>query len=75
MTDIQKRVMIYPCCKKPLPAPLDGVESVICPCGIKHKSLDIIEFNRKYEDLINRKYGEIYETPYSYGDELEDNHD
>ncbi len=38
--------MIFPCCKKQLPAPLDGVAAVDCPCGNSYKPEVIIEFNR-----------------------------
>jgi len=35
--------MIFPCCKKELPAPLDGVELATCPCGQSYKPSVIIE--------------------------------
>lgn len=38
--------MVFPCCKKPLPAPLDGTASVQCPCGNTYLPYIINEFNQ-----------------------------
>ena len=37
--------MVYPCCKKELPAPLDGVASVTCPCGQTYLPKVILDYN------------------------------
>jgi len=46
--------MICPSCKKELPAPLDGVASVECPCGVQYSAQRIIEYNEmiKKPDVI-----------------------
>ena len=38
--------MVFPCCKKPLPAPLDGVAKVQCPCGNQYIPSVIEAFNQ-----------------------------
>jgi len=37
--------MVWPCCKTPLPAPLDGVGKAICGCGQEWSPERIIEYN------------------------------
>lgn len=39
--------MIFPCCKKNIPAPLDGVALVTCSCGKIYLPATIIEYNEK----------------------------
>lgn len=41
-----KDKMVFPCCKKELPAPLDGVALVTCSCGKKFLPSAIIEYNK-----------------------------
>ena len=41
------KTMVFPCCKKKLPAPLTGVALVTCSCGKKFLPNTIIEYNNK----------------------------
>ncbi len=49
--------MIFPCCRKKLPAPLDGVELAICSCGQEWKPATIIIFNMANRHEINKNNG------------------
>lgn len=43
---LKKEEMIFPCCKKRLPASLNGVGLAICSCGKKFLPGAIIEYNK-----------------------------
>ena len=53
--------MRYPCCNKELPAPLDGVALVTCPCGQTYLPQVIVDYNEMVEilkgwrDVVNGK--------------------
>lgn len=53
--------LIFPCCKTELPAPLDGVERVICTCSLVYTPQTIRDWNDMYEiikswrDVVNGK--------------------
>lgn len=45
--------MIYPCCKKELPASLDGVSWVKCPCGQTYIPQVLLEYNNIRDALLD----------------------
>jgi len=51
MNSREENKMIYPCCKKELPAPLNGTAAVTCPCGQKYLPDVIIDYNEMVEIL------------------------
>ena len=48
----QKCEMIFPCCKKELPAPLEGVALATCACGQSFLPSVITEYNEMLDVLI-----------------------
>ena len=50
--------MIFPCCKKELPAPLDLMpEKIWCPCGQSYLPSVVIEFNEMID--IIKDWGRV----------------
>ena len=53
--------MIFPCCKKNIPAPLDSVAIAICSCGMEYLPRVIIDYNEMisiitgWRDVVNGK--------------------
>lgn len=50
--------MVFPCCNKRLPAPLDLVDTVICSCGKSFSPKDIINYNLYNIDLFKEIFNE-----------------